>query len=190
MIWIITFLEGQSMKNHKTNKVSSKDEKKSGLFDFLKRVKGEKPWAKLEFNLDLIRSIKIQWRLIIVFLLLSIGPLIVLGLSSYSSSRKALTDNIQHYTKQVLTQFGSNVSNEVKKSIEVLDSIILSSLIQENFDGAKQRSATEEVTLREKIVKEMSANITIDDILYWVLPSDRQCGYILRYPNLEFPMMN
>ena len=154
------------MNNHKANNVPAKDAKKSGLFDFLKRGKGEKTWAKLEFNLDLIRSIKIRWRLIIVFLLLSIGPLIVLGLSSYSSSRKALTDNIQHYTKQVLTQFGSNVSNEVKKSIEVLDSIILSSLIQENFDGAKQRSATEEVTLREKIVKEMSVKTSQSTISY------------------------
>lgn len=144
------------MRNHKASNSAAKDTKKHRL------KKGEEKRAKAETNMDWIRSIKIRWRLIIIFLVLSIGPLIVLGFSAYNDSREALTENIQHYTKQVLTQFGSNVSNEIKKSIEVLDGIILSSLIQDNFES--KLNITEEVTLREKIVKDMTVKTSQSSI--------------------------
>ena len=110
------------MATNKKEKRLEKDVRKFGILDFLHKIKKVRSEKILDSRLDLIRRLKIQWRLILVFLLLSIGPLVILGLSSYNNSKSVLRDTIKQYTSQVITQFGTNVSNEINKSVDAVDS--------------------------------------------------------------------
>ena len=60
-----------------------------------------------------LRKIKIRQRLIIFFLLVSIAPLIVLGVTSFTSAKSLVSDIIEQYTSQVVTQFGNNINTDL-----------------------------------------------------------------------------
>jgi methyl-accepting chemotaxis protein len=143
------------MATNKKEKRLKKDVRKFGILDFLHKIKKASSERILDFRLDLIRRLKIQWRLILVFLLLSIGPLVILGLSSYNNSKSVLRDTIKQYTSQVVTQFGTNVSNEVNRSVDAVDSLLFSSIIQDNFRPNKKVDQSKILTVRNSLSKEM-----------------------------------
>ena len=109
-----------------------------------------------KMKLDLLRKVKIKWRLIIVFLFLSIGPLIILGVSAFRSSKAALTNNIKDYTSQVVSQFGENVSKELEVCVDVVDEIMFSSLVQDNYASSKTLEPHQTFTLRNNIISDMN----------------------------------
>ncbi len=103
-----------------------------------------------------LRKIKIRWRLIITFLILSIGPLLVLGLASFNSARSLLTDMIKQYTEQVVTQFGSNVSIEMTKIADMSNSFCLSSILQDEYMNYSEMGMYEKFTLINTLHREVS----------------------------------
>ena len=109
---------------------------------------------------NFLRRIKIRWRLIISFLLLSMGPLIVLGISAYNSSRNVLFNVIKQYTDQVVTQFGSNVSIELSKCMEDANSFIFSSIIQNNFTQYSDMETFDKISLHNDILRDMTYSKT------------------------------
>jgi len=120
---------------------------------------------------SLLRRIKIRWRLIISFLLLSITPLIVLGISAYNRSRNVVTDIVKQYTGQIVTQFGSNVQIELLKCIEEANSFTLSSLIQDEFSNYGELEIFNRMTLHNNITRDMtyrtSQNNSLSDIILY-----------------------
>lgn len=80
-----------------------------------------------------LRKIKIRQRLIISFLIISVLPLLLLGITSFTSARTLVSNMIKQYTIQTVTQFGNNISTELNKVTESSNSFLFSSLFQENF---------------------------------------------------------
>ncbi|NLN65896.1 MAG: HAMP domain-containing protein [Clostridiaceae bacterium] len=157
------------MATNKKEKRLEKDVRKFGILDFLHKIKKVRSEKILDSRLDLIRRLKIQWRLILVFLLLSIGPLVILGISSYDSSKTVLRDTIKQYTSQVITQFGTNVSNEINKSVDAVDSLLFSSIIQDNFRANIKADQGKILTIRNNLSKEMIVKTTqVSSISYTV----------------------
>lgn len=64
---------------------------------------------------SIFRRIRIKQRLLVMFILLSILPLIIIGLVSIQLSTKAIEENISNYSIQLLTQVAHNITNETKK---------------------------------------------------------------------------
>jgi len=120
---------------------------------------------------NFLRRIKIRWRLIISFLLLSIGPIIVLGVSAYNSSRNVLSNVIRQYTAQVVTQFGSNIGIELTKCMEEANSFLFSSIIQDNVSNYSDLEIFDRITLHNDISRDMtyrtSQNSTISDFVFY-----------------------
>jgi len=130
-------------------------------------------WEKIakfqsSYLFDLMRNIKIRWRLIIAFLLLSIGPLLVLGAFAYGSSKTALTENIKNYTSQVVSQFGANVSKEFENSINVIDGIMLSSAVQDNYAKNKKLEVAQSISVRESIKSDMVIKLHPNPIISYI----------------------
>lgn len=55
-------------------------------------------------NLNQIRSVKVKYRLVISFLMLSILPLLILGNISYNKSNEAIKNKISTYSVQLMNQ--------------------------------------------------------------------------------------
>lgn len=126
-----------------------------------------------DWQVNLFRKLKIRQRLIINFLLVSIVPLLILGLASFSRARSVLTNTIKQYTEQVVTQFGINVSGELTKCTETGDSFIYSSLFQEQFSQYLELDTTSRLelyrTIQEEMVLKTSQGSTIVDFRIYPL---------------------
>lgn len=101
----------------------------------------------------LFRRIKINQRLFLTFIVLSIVPLCIIGLVSIQSSTKAMEENISSYSIQLLTQVSYNLENEIKK-LEDLSMEIMSSQEMAAFDDS-MRGKKE--TARLQALKQMES---------------------------------
>ncbi|TYQ16504.1 UNVERIFIED_CONTAM: methyl-accepting chemotaxis protein [Acetivibrio alkalicellulosi] len=63
----------------------------------------------------ILRKTKIKNRLIISFLILSIVPLVSLGVFSFALSRNSIDSKIKMYTQQIIDQTKSNIEGELDK---------------------------------------------------------------------------
>ncbi|MBC7959267.1 MAG: methyl-accepting chemotaxis protein [Vallitaleaceae bacterium] len=71
--------------------------------------------------IPLIRKIKIRQRLIFTFLLISILPLVTVGVIAFSKSSTTLKSTVGHYTEQLQIQLNKNITTKlgnIKSSIE------------------------------------------------------------------------
>lgn len=116
--------------------------------------------SKIFNESSFLRKIKIKWRLIIAFLLLSVIPLIILGSSVFSRSKNALAETVIAYTSQVVTQFNTITTQEIKKNMEAADSLSLSTLIQDNFENYESLEMSVKINLKATINKELTNRIS------------------------------
>lgn len=116
-----------------------------------------------------LRRVKIKWRLIIAFMLLSIAPLLTLGLSAFSRSRNALTDTIMSYTNQIVTQFSTITTNEMEKNMESAYSLGLSTLVQDNLSKYESLDMSEKINLTKSLSKEMMYKVTQNKSVWGLL---------------------
>lgn len=103
-----------------------------------------------------IRKIKIRQRLIISFLIISVLPLLLLGITSFTSARTLVSNMIKQYTIQTVTQFGNNISTELNKVTESSNSFLFSSLFQENFTNYDKLAIYEKGRAFSELQKEMT----------------------------------
>ncbi len=75
---------------------------------------------------SIFRKIKVKFRLMISFLILSIVPLVFLGFFSYNLSKNSIETKIEMYSKQIIEQAENNLYSELEKhnsySIEISNS--------------------------------------------------------------------
>lgn len=107
-------------------------------------------------RIKFLRKIKIRQRLIISFLILSILPLIVLGLISFSSARTLLSGVIKQYTEQVVMQFGNNISAELNKITETTNSFLFSNYVQKTFFNYDELEIYDRGVAFNDLLKEMN----------------------------------
>jgi len=65
--------------------------------------------------IGIFRKIKVRFRLMISFLILSIVPLVFLGYFSYNLSKKSIEAKIEMYSKQIVEQAENNLFSELEK---------------------------------------------------------------------------
>ena len=109
-------------RNEKQEDISSKDgfKKALGLFySFLFNFGGA------------LRNIRIRYRLIGSFLILSLVPLIVTGIISFNSSSEAITNNNSTYSIQLMNQVSKNTELELSRYRSISDDLSFSTEIQQ-----------------------------------------------------------
>lgn len=148
-------------------KKSGKSVGKTFIAGLLKSIKDKIPDGFFEKRAGFLRRIKIRQRLIISFSIISIAPLLFLGIISFQKSKSVLTDMIKQYTEQVVTQFGSNISIELTKNMEVANTFVFSNLIQEQLPKYETMEIYERITFTSNVTREFSIgssqNTTISD---------------------------
>ena len=111
-------------------------------------------------RVNILRRIKIRQRLIISFLIISILPLMVLGITSFTSARTLVSDIIKQYTEQAVLQFGNNVTTELNKVTETANSFLFSTVVQDGFSDYDQMEIYDRGVAYNKISKEMNIIIS------------------------------
>ena len=105
---------------------------------------------------NFIRKVKIRQRLIISFLVISIVPLLVLGIASFNSARSLVSDIIKQYTEQIVVQFGNNVSSEFSKIVETSNSFIFSTLLQKSFNNYDELEMVDRIDAHNNLKSELN----------------------------------
>ena len=107
---------------------------------------------------NVLRIIKIQSRLIAAFLVLSLLPLSLMGLISYSRSNRAISERIKKYSTGLINQTAVNLESELVKYEQLVREIAYTDSIQQSFTDMRGLSAEEKLrysfqisnTIREK----------------------------------------
>ena len=82
-----------------------------------------------------LRNSKIQTRLITSFLLFSLLPLTITGISSYTKSSSAINDKVNTYSAQVISQLGKNLGNELSRYYDLTSDLKFDNVVnQKIFD--------------------------------------------------------
>lgn len=140
-------------------KMKQKSGDKSLLKKFLQKIRNNGTEIVSDKRVPIMRKIKIRQRLIISFLLVAIGPLLVLGIASYNRAKSVLSGFIKQYTDQVISQFGSNIAMEMEKCAEMGDSFVFSSMFQENFIGFTELDMIDRIPKQRAIQDDMSLKV-------------------------------
>lgn len=104
------------------------------IFDRLKLPKFERNSAKPSRNfkdksnalkigdvfMNILRKFKIRQRLIASFLLLSLVPLIIMGVFSYNRAKNAIHMKISTYSVQIMNEINQNIQTEITKYENIL----------------------------------------------------------------------
>ncbi|BCZ45653.1 hypothetical protein psyc5s11_17200 [Clostridium gelidum] len=123
-----------------------------------------------------IRSIKIQTRLIVSFLLLSFIPLAITSLISYRKSSDAIESKINTYSVQLMADVGRNLQTELTFKESLCEELGMSEEIQKDLIGYDKQNSVEKYKIEDQIksgfIKKMrlsafnaSSNITSINII-------------------------
>lgn len=110
-------------------------------------------WAKILNTSVLVRNIKIQYRLIGSFLLLSALPLLVMGISSYTSSSKIIFSKISTYSNELMVQTTKNLDFEFTRFEQLEREIGYNDTLQTYFSDILKQSDDDKLGTVSKVVK-------------------------------------
>lgn len=95
---------------------------------------------------ELLRVVKIQQRLIISLLVLSLVPLILMSIISYTKSNSAISSRISQYSVGLLNQTSKNLESELVKYEQLARDIGYADTIQSSFAEMRKLSADEQIS--------------------------------------------
>jgi methyl-accepting chemotaxis protein len=108
----------------------------------------------------ILRNSKIQTRLITSFLILSILPLAITGIVSYKKSSSAISDKIDTYSAQVISQLGKNLGIELEKYYNLTTDIKLDKpTIQDNLEQLSGAEDFKSLKISQDITSFLSLKI-------------------------------
>lgn len=99
----------------------------------------------------LIRKISIKHRLIITFTLISMIPLGLSGIMSYTKSKDAIENKISTYSVQIVNQIALNIQSEISRYINILDEISFASQVQEGLAMLKLSNSSQTSNIQNQI---------------------------------------
>lgn len=130
---------------------------------------------------SLLRNIKIQSRLIGSFLILSLIPLTIIGVFSYSKSSDAIKTKISTYSVQVMSQLSKNIQREIASLESDSIDIEFSNEVQTsvvNFDQMSDREIYNiERQLNDALVKRFSFLRNVTDVAVYTNDKKRLTAY-------------
>ncbi len=150
------------------------------FFAFLRRLK--KIFNSVLINIvSIIRNIKIQQRLILILIMLSVVPLVITSIFSYNQSSSAIRSKTSTYSSQVMNQVGVNIERELNRLENDSIEIEFSSLTQSVLTNIKNMSAWEieivQLTMKENLVKKFSFLHDVSDVLLYTNDRRRIVAY-------------
>ncbi|MCX7708216.1 MAG: methyl-accepting chemotaxis protein [Clostridia bacterium] len=80
-----------------------------------------------------LRNTKIQTRLMVSFLVLTIFPLLITGMVSYQRSSSAVESKIKAYSSVLMKEVGNNIEIQMDKYMNVTNEIMLDKVVQSNL---------------------------------------------------------
>lgn len=104
-----------------------------------------KLWSTLSDLGGILRVIKIQQRLIISLLVLSLLPLMLMGLISYSKSNEAITSRISQYSAELMKQTTKNLEFELQRFEQFAKETAYTDTIQNSFLELKKAKGDEKI---------------------------------------------
>ncbi|WES35970.1 sensor histidine kinase [Ruminiclostridium papyrosolvens DSM 2782] len=130
---------------------------------------------------SIIRNIKIQQRLILILIMLSVVPLVITSIFSYNQSSSAIRSKTSTYSSQVMNQVGVNIERELNRLENDSIEIEFSSLTQNVLTNIKNMSAWEieivQLTMKENLVKKFSFLHDVSDVLLYTNDRRRIVAY-------------
>lgn len=107
---------------------------------------------KIKREASFLRNFVIQTRLIVSFLFLSIVPLTITGIVSYTNSSNAINSKISIYSTQIINRVSEEIKIEEEKIEETQKKVILNTdTIQEDLGLIKNGSIIDRINANRKI---------------------------------------
>lgn len=129
----------------------------------------------------LLRKIKIQARLILLFLILSLIPLLITGYFSYAESSKAIKSKISTYSIQVMDQVSENIQREIARLENDSVEIEFSDRVQNTLNNYGKLSEWEindaQNRMKDDLVKKFSFLHDVSDVLLYTNNRDKIIAY-------------
>jgi two-component system sensor histidine kinase YesM len=123
-----------------------------------------------------IRNIKIQARLILLFLLLSLLPMVITGFFSYQQSSMAIEHKIKTYSTQVVNQVARNIMVEMTRLENDTIDVGFSEIVQQTMINYGRISGWEVLEsqdiIREMMVKKFTFLDAIKDVVLFTQKND------------------
>ena len=102
-----------------------------------------------------LRKTHIQNRLIVLFLFLSLFPMLITGIYSYQKSSQAIHDKINTYSVEVVNQVAKNIEEELTRMEYQTIEIAFSELVQNTLSNYEQLSEWEVYDARYRMRADM-----------------------------------
>ncbi len=129
----------------------------------------------------LFRNIKIQARLVLSFITLSVIPLLISGVDSYDKSSNAIKNKISTYSVQVMNQISVNISREIIRlendSVEICFSD-KAQYVLKDYDKITEWDILDiQDRMKGDLVKKFSSLHDISDVLLYTRNQDKIVAY-------------
>lgn len=102
-----------------------------------------------------LRKTHIQNRLIVLFLILSLFPMLITGIYSYQKSSEAIHDKINTYSVEVVNQVAKNIEEELIRMEYQTIEIAFSELVQNTLSNYQELSDWEVYDARYRMREDM-----------------------------------
>lgn len=99
---------------------------------------------------ELLRNIKIQTRLLISFILISLVPLAMTGYMAYKKSSLIMEKKISGYSTQIVKQISKNISTDIIKFQQLSSEIALSKDILDGMEGMQEMDDFSNLSSKDK----------------------------------------
>ena len=128
-----------------------------------------------------LRKTHIQNRLIVLFLILSLFPMLITGIYSYRKSSQAIHDKINTYSVEVVNQVAKNIEEELTRMEYQTIEIAFSELVQNTLSNYEQLSEWEvydaRFRMRADMVRKFSFSEYISDVQLFTDRRDKIIAY-------------
>lgn len=128
-----------------------------------------------------LRKTHIQNRLIVLFLILSLIPMVVTGIYSYQKSSSAIHDKINTYSLEVVNQVAKNIEEELNRLEYQTIEIAFSDLVQNTLLNYENLSEWEihdaRYRMRADMVRKFSFSEYISDVILFTQEEEKIIAY-------------
>ena len=150
------------------------------FFAFLRRLK-KTCNSVLSNSVSIIRNTKIQLRLILILIMLSVVPLVITSIFSYKQSSSAIKSKTSTYSVQVMSQVGVNIERELNRlendSIEIEFSPLAQNVLTNIENMSDWEIENVQLTMKENLVKKFSFFHDVSDVLLYTNNGRRIVAY-------------
>lgn len=112
----------------------------SAILDFFKKA-----WKMILRSNTLLRRLKIQQRLILSFLVLSVAPLMLMGVIALAKSNDAISSRIKQYSSELMQQTAMNLETDFVTFEQLAKDVGYQDTLQNYFTDMKKQSADEKM---------------------------------------------